>query len=75
MLQLILGIWGNEELPQDWNFGIIICANLKKGDPMTCSNYRGISPLNTAYEILSYITYVRHSEYTERIIGTYQFGF
>jgi len=73
MLQLILRIWANEELPHEWNFGII-CPILKKGDPMTCSNYRGISPLNTAYKILSYIIYVRLSEYTERIIGTYQCG-
>jgi sorting nexin-29 len=74
MLQLILSISANEELPHECNFGII-CPILKKGDPMTCSNYRGISLLNTAYKILSYIIYVRLSEYTERIIGTYQCSF
>jgi len=42
---------------------------------MTCSNYRGISLLNTAFKIVSYIIYVCLSEYTERIIGTYQCGF
>jgi len=73
MLQLTLCIWANEELPHEWNFGII-CPILKNGDPMTCSNYRGISPLKTAYKILSCIIYVRLSEYTERIIGTYQCG-
>jgi len=74
MLQLILHIWANEDLPHEWKFGII-CPILKKGDPMTCSNYRGISLINTAYKILSNIIYVRLSEYTERIIGTYQCGF
>jgi len=74
MFRLILCIWVDEELPHDWNFGII-CPILKKGDPMACSNYRGSSNyrgvllLNTAYKILSYIIYARLSEYTERIIG------
>ena len=42
---------------------------------MTCSNYRGILLLNTAYKILSYVLYARLSEYTERIIDKYQCGF
>jgi sorting nexin-29 len=74
MFRLILRIWADEELPREWNFGII-CPILKKGDPMACSNYRGILLLNTAYKILSYILYARLSEYTERIIGKYQCGF
>ena len=74
MFRLILHIWADEELPHEWNFGII-CPILKKGDPMTCSNYRGILLLNIAYKILSYILYARLSEYTERIIGKYQCGF
>jgi sorting nexin-29 len=74
LYQLILCIWAGEELPHEWNFGII-CPILKKGDPMACSNYRKILLLNISYNILSYILYVRLSEYTERIIGKYQCGF
>ena len=37
MFRLILRIWVDEELPYDWNFGIM-CPILKKGDPMACSN-------------------------------------
>jgi uncharacterized protein YdcH (DUF465 family) len=69
MFRLILRIWVDEELPHDWNFEII-CPILKKGDPMACSNYRGILLLNTAYKILSYIIYARLSEYTERKANT-----
>jgi len=68
MFRLILRIWVDEELPHDWNFRII-CPILKKGDPMVCSNYRGILLLNATYKILSYIIYAHLSEYTERIIG------
>jgi len=39
---------------------------------MVCSNYRGKLLLNVAHKILSYILYVRLSEYTERIISKYQ---
>jgi len=74
MFRLILHIWVEEELPHDWNFGII-CPILKKGGPMACSNYRGILLLNTAYKIPSNIIYAYLSEYTERIIGKYQCGF
>ena len=42
---------------------------------MTCSNYRAIPLLNTAYKVLSCIIYGCISEYTERIIGAYQCGF
>ena len=74
MFQLILHTGADEELPHEWNFGII-CPILKKGDPMVCSNYSGILLLNIAYKILSYILYICISEYTERIIGRYQCGF
>jgi hypothetical protein len=57
----------------EWNFGII-CPILKKGDPMACSNYRGILLLNIAYKILFYILHVRLSD-TDRIISKYQCSF
>ena len=65
---------GRRRAAHEWNFGII-CPILKKGDPMTCSNYRGKLLLNTAYKNLSYILYARLSEYTERVIGKYQWDF
>ena len=39
---------------------------------MECSNYRGVSLLNTAYKILSNILFARISQFAENIIGNYQ---
>jgi len=42
---------------------------------MECSNYRGVSLLNTAYKILSNILFARISPFAENIFGNYQCGF
>ena len=42
---------------------------------MECSNYRGVSLLNTAYKILSTILFTRISPFAENVIGNYQCGF
>jgi hypothetical protein len=47
--QLIVGIWINEIIPEEWNLGII--CHIHKRDVMTCSNYRGIGLLCTTYKI------------------------
>ena len=61
-------------MPTNWNLSII-CPIHKTGDIMECSNYRGVSLLNTAYKILSNILFARISPFTENIIGNYQCGF
>jgi hypothetical protein len=61
-------IWVKEKMPTDWNLSII-CPTHKKGDIMECSNYRGVSHLNTAYKILSNILFARISPFAENIIG------
>jgi hypothetical protein len=47
----------------------------KKGDKTDCNNYRGISPIATAYRILSNILLARLTPYVNEIIGDHQFGF
>lgn len=74
MHEIISLIWSKEELPDGWNYAVI-CPLHKKGDPLVCGNYRGISLLNVAYKILSNILYSRLVKYTEEILGNYQCGF
>ena len=57
----------------EWRIGII-CPLLKKGDPMQCANYRGITLLNTTYKVFTKIVYARLLHYAENIISNYQSG-
>jgi hypothetical protein len=57
ILQEFLGlIWINENMPDKWKIDII-CPLHKKGDPMQCANYRGITLLYTTYKAFSKILY------------------
>ena len=71
---LIVNIWNQEVLPEEWKSGIIIPV-FKKGDKTICDNYRGITILNAAYKVFSSILYKRLQKYGEEIIGDYQSGF
>jgi hypothetical protein len=48
--KLIISLWNNEELPEEWKESIIVLI-YKKDDKIYCSNYRGISLLPNTYEI------------------------
>jgi len=50
-------------------------AKGKDANRMECSNCRGVSLLNTAYNILSNILFARISPFAENITGNYQCGF
>jgi len=50
--KLILIIWNNKQLPQQWNEEFI-CPVYKKGDRLNCDNYRPITLLNIDYKIFA----------------------
>lgn len=72
--QLIVRVWMEERLPDEWMIGVI-CPIHKKGCKMTCSNYRGISLLPTAYKVLSKILSSRLEPFAEAFLSEYQAGF
>jgi len=54
LYQLILSIWKEERVPQDWKDASTIPI-FKKGSRKDCGNYRGIALLSIAGKILSRI--------------------
>jgi sorting nexin-29 len=72
--KLILMIWNNEQLPQQWNKGTI-CPVYKKGERLNCNNYRPIAVLNTAYKIFSILLNKRLIENIENKLEDKQMGF
>jgi sorting nexin-29 len=71
---LILNIWDNEQLPDQWNEGII-CPIFKKGDRLNCENYRPITLLNIAYKIYAILLNNRLVEIVENQLSDAQMGF
>ena len=67
-------IWTDEKLPADL-LNSVLCPIHKKGNKLDCSNYRGISLLNTAYKILANILSRRLDPYMESFVQNYQAGF
>ena len=71
--ELILDIWISEKMPNEWNKSII-CPIYKNGEKSECSNYRGISLLNTVYKILATTTNNRFKTFAD-LLSQEQNGF
>lgn len=72
--ELVLSVWREEQLPDEWKVGIIVPL-YKKGDKLDCSNYRGITLLNIAYKVFANVLYRRLLPFAEENVGEYQSGF
>ena len=72
--KLVLKIWEEEQIPEQWKHGITNPI-FKKGNSLNCENYRAITLLCTAYKVLANIVYTKLRPYAEDIIGQYQGGF
>ena len=74
MYKLIIMIWEKEQLPNQWNEGII-CPLYKKGNRLDCTNYRSITFVNVAYKIFWIILNHRLVDIVETELGDCQSGF
>ena len=67
-------IWNNEQLPQQWNEGIIGPV-YKKGDRLNCNNYRPIKLINITYKIFATLLNKRLIENVQNKLEGNQMGF
>ena len=74
ILKLINVIWNKEKLLEEWKESIIVPI-YKKGDKRDCSNYRGVSILQTMCKTLFNNVLSRLTPYVEEITGNHQCGF
>jgi ATP-dependent helicase/DNAse subunit B len=63
--KILKKIWEKEEIPRDWKEGIIVKVP-KKGDLIECTNWRGITLLNTSRKLLTRIMLERLKKETDK---------
>lgn len=71
---IITEVWQEERIPQNWTEAVVTPI-FKKGDKTSCTNYRGIALLNTAYKVLASLLKKKLDFYMEKVVGEYQAGF
>ena len=72
--RVVLCVWRNEEIPDDWKKAIIVPL-FKKGDRSCCENWRGISLLSALGKVFSQILLNRLIKATESKLSETQAGF
>jgi Reverse transcriptase (RNA-dependent DNA polymerase)/Endonuclease/Exonuclease/phosphatase family len=71
---IVTEVWESEIIPEEFTDALIIKL-AKRGDLTVCSNWRGITLLNTINKIISIIIHDRISKVLEPIIRKQQGGF
>jgi hypothetical protein len=61
-------------MPVDWKVELI-WPIYKKGDPLECKNYRGITLTNVGYKIFSEVLFMKLGPIVRGNVGKYQCGF
>ena len=74
LLQLINKCWRERSIPEEWGQARVKSL-FKKGKRDNCSNYRGISLLNSGYKIYTKIITQRFKTITEALLLEEQNGF
>ena len=73
--QIIVDVWHTHTIPQDWLDAMIVPIYKRKGSPMQCDNYRGMSLLSTAGKVLCRLIANRIRLTGEKILAESQCGF
>jgi len=74
LLELFNKIIDKNQMPQEWETGMLININ-KKGTKSKCENYRGITLLPTAYKLFTNIIKNRLNKHVEEEMVEEQCGF
>ena len=74
LCEMLQNTWSYGKIPGEWKEGIIITMP-KKGDLSNCSNWRGITLLNSIEEVLALLNVDRFSPAVNTILRDEQNGF
>jgi Reverse transcriptase (RNA-dependent DNA polymerase) len=72
--RIILNVWKNKKIPEDWRMGIIVPI-FKKGDRKSCNNYRGVTLMCQCAKVYEKIIEFRLKECVEESLREEQCGF
>ena len=72
--ELFRTVWESEEIPEDWNCGLIVKLP-KKGDLTDCGNWRGITLLSVPAKVMGRVIITRLHDAVDGMLREEQAGF